>query len=78
MGAHLPSQCPPQNSLHASIPEDSHEALLESGIFEKFAALLDKDLLLFCAAALIAEPAIFAVKLMSGQERSVGRLCWRG
>ena len=35
--------------------------MLASGVFEKFAALLDKDLLLLCASAFVTKPAELAI-----------------
>jgi hypothetical protein len=41
--------------LRLPVPENPYEVVLTSRVFEKFAALFDKNLLLLCAAALISE-----------------------
>jgi hypothetical protein len=57
----LPPQRGSENSLNSAVSKYPHEAMFASAVFEKFAALLDKNLLLLCATALVLEPAKSAV-----------------
>lgn len=57
----FPLECLSQNSLHASISENSYEAVLAHAVAEKHAPVVAQRPLLRCTGALVTQPSESAV-----------------